>query len=129
MTHTLDAYGGTIQLKGKSTGWFHLSVGEQARCQTSATGVFISNLSVLIPQWNFPEDRMRWQVYVEPLAEAAYQSSSQDRFSGVARFRAFLAKPLKASAVRAYLRQLNDAIFSNCSRALLQTCDVQCANS
>ena len=24
MTHTLDAYGGTTQLKGKSTGWFHL---------------------------------------------------------------------------------------------------------
>ena len=24
MTHTLDSYGGTNQLKGKSTGWFHL---------------------------------------------------------------------------------------------------------
>ncbi len=24
MTHTLDSYGGTTQLKGKSTGWFHL---------------------------------------------------------------------------------------------------------
>ena len=24
MTHTLDAYGGTTQLRGKSTGWFHL---------------------------------------------------------------------------------------------------------
>ena len=24
MTHTLDLYGGTTQLKGKSTGWFHL---------------------------------------------------------------------------------------------------------
>lgn len=24
MTHTLDSYGGTTQLKGESTGWFHL---------------------------------------------------------------------------------------------------------
>ena len=24
MRHTLDSYGGTTQLKGKSTGWFHL---------------------------------------------------------------------------------------------------------
>ncbi len=24
MTHTLDSYGGTTQLKGKRTGWFHL---------------------------------------------------------------------------------------------------------
>lgn len=72
MTHTLDAYGGTTQLKGKSTGWFHLEELGGRRWFINVCGInFCATLydlddGPLMDMWGMMEGLYDWDGNPKP---------------------------------------------------------------